>query len=129
MPQKNSSSEPVRPSLFNLIPDDFAATTKKRMDEFAAAQAELFDQYRDASRHWLDRIQVEANMASEFATKLGAARSIPEAMTACQGWTGRRFEMMAEDTQRLLGDTQKIMQAGARLIVDGWQSKNSGVST
>ena len=68
-------------------------------------------------------------MASEFATKLTAARSIPEAMTACQEWGGRRLEMMAEDAQQILSDMQKFTQASVRLIADGWQSGGTAAST
>lgn len=128
MAQKESR-EREKSSLFNPIPEDFAATAKQRMEQFASAQSELFDQCRDTSRHWLDRIQVEANVASEFAAKLTAARSIPEAMSACQEWGSRRLEMIADDTRHLLDDTQKFVQAGARLVANGWQSKDSGVST
>jgi len=71
-------------------------------------------------------MQSQAELASEFASKLTAARSIPDAMTACQDWTSRRFEMMAEDGQHLLADTQKFMEAGAHLFANGWLSKGGG---
>lgn len=129
MAQKETHREREKSPFFSLIPEDFAARMKTQTDELAKAQTELFDQCRDANRHWLDRIQTEANVASEFATKLTAARSIPEAMTAYQEWGSRRLAMMAEDTQQLLSDTQKFMQAGARLIADGWQSNGLGVGT
>jgi hypothetical protein len=71
------------------------------------------------SRQWFDRAQSEANLASEFAFKLTAARSLPEVMAAYQKWTSRRFEMMAEDGKHLLADTQKFMEVGVRLLSNG----------
>jgi hypothetical protein len=65
-------------------------------------------------------------LASEFAAKLTRARSIPEAMTACQEWTGRRFEMMAEDGKHAIADTQKFMKTGSRLLSNGWPSTRPG---
>jgi len=100
--------------LFNPIPGEFAAAGEKRIEGFVNAQTELYDRLQDTNRQWLDRVQTEANLASEFATKLTAARSIPDAMKACQDWTSRRIELMAEDVKHVLDDTQKFMQTGAR---------------
>jgi hypothetical protein len=44
-------------------------------------------------------VQAEATIASEFATKLSSARSIPEATTVYQEWAGRRMEMATEDAK------------------------------
>ncbi len=113
---------------FELTAVDFASTAKKRMEGFANAQAELFQNWQDTNREWLDRIQAESNLASEFASKLTASRSIPEAMTAHQDWIRRRFEMMAEDTKHLMDNAQKFIQAGAHVFANSWTSKGSGVS-
>ncbi len=130
MAQKESQSERTeKSSLPNLVPAEFAAMGKKRMEEFANAQTELLDKLQEANRQWIGRMQSEANLASEFAAKLTAARSIPEAMTACQEWTSRRFEMMAEDGKHLLADTQKFMETGARLLSNGWMSSRPGART
>jgi hypothetical protein len=58
-------------------------------------------------------------MASEFVTKLAAARSFPETATVCQEWTNRRIELLAQDGQRLFADTKKMMEAGARVLANG----------
>jgi hypothetical protein len=68
-------------------------------------------------------------LASEFATKLTATRSIPEAMAVCQEWTGRRFAMLAEDGKHLLVDTQDFMAAGARLLSNGSPLNGGGPGT
>ena len=97
MAQKQNDSERTGNStLFNLTSQDIAATVKKGMDEFATAQSELVAKLQESNRQWLDRFQAEATLTSELASKLTAARSIPDAMTACQEWGSRRFEMMAE---------------------------------
>lgn len=129
MAQQEARSTRYKSGLSNLTPEDFAATAQKRMQEFADAQTELVEQCQDANRHWLHHIEAEVNIASDFAIKLTAARSIPEAMTAYQEWGSRRLEMMAEDSRHFLDDAQKFMQAGVRLISNGWQSKGPGIST
>lgn len=104
-------------SLFNISPEDVAG-----------AQTELFDQIQEINRHWLDRIEAEVSLASELASKLTAARSIPDAMTAYQEWGSRRFEMMANDTKHFLDDTQKFVRVGAHFLASRWQPKHSGAT-
>jgi len=93
---------------------------KKNIEEFVNVQTELLNKLQEANRQWFDRAKSEADLASELASKLSAARSIPEAMAACQKWSTRRFEMMAEDGKHLMEDGQKLFEIGARLFSDGW---------
>jgi len=106
---------------FNFPPAEFAATAMKRFGEFTKAQTEQLSNFQETNRQWLERVQAEANLASELVSKLTAARSIPDAMSAYQEWGSRRLEMMAEDTKHLMDNTQKFMQTSARLIANGWQ--------
>jgi hypothetical protein len=78
------------------------------------------------NRQWFDRAQSEANLASELASKLTAARSIPDAMAAYQEWASQRFEMMAEDGKHLLADTQKLMEGATHLLPNGSLFKGGG---
>ena len=127
MAQKEPHTERIGKSLsINLIPTEFAEMGKKRIEEFVNMQTELLNELQETNRQWFDRAQSEANLASEFASKLTAARSIPEAMATCQEWTSRRFEMMAEDGKHLLADTQKFMEAVARVMPNGSLIKGGG---
>jgi hypothetical protein len=120
MSQKEPHAERTEKfSLSNQMPIEFAEMGKKRIEEFVNMQAQLLDEIQDTNRQWFDRVQLEAKLAAEFASKLTAARSIPETMAACQEWTSRRFEMMAEDGKHLLADTQKFMEVGTRLLSNG----------
>ena len=96
------------------------------LQEFADAKTKQLDKLKETNRLWLDRMQAEANLASEFASKLAAARSLPEAMVTCQDCGKRRVEMMAEDTKHLLDDTQTFIQIGAQLLTKTWQGKRLG---
>jgi len=117
--QKESHAEQAEKfSLFSLAPAQFTAMGRNYVEEFAKVQTELFDKLQDMNRQWLDRINSEANLVSQFASNVTSARSIPEAMTACQQWTSRRFEMMAEDGQHLFNDAQKLTETGSRLFSD-----------
>ncbi|MGB7100885.1 MAG: phasin family protein [Xanthobacteraceae bacterium] len=127
MAQKESHTERAeKSSLPNPMSTEFAEMGKKRIEEFVNMQTELLNEFQETNRQWFDRAQSEANLASEFVSKLTAARSIPEAMETCQEWTSRRFEMMAEDGKHLLADTQKFMEAATRLLPNGSLFKGGG---
>ena len=113
----------------SLMLPEMAAMGRKRIEEFAEMQTELLEKLQEANRNWFDHMQSEANLASEFWTKVTAARSIPEAATTCQEWASRRMEMAAEDSKRLLADGQKFMETGSRLWPKGWLSSGGGGSS
>jgi predicted phage tail protein len=103
----------------HLNTGELAALGKKRMSDLMRVQAELLDELQESNRHWLDRIQSEANLASEFASKLSAARSMPDAMAVSRDWATQYFAMLAEDGKHLADDTRKFVERGARLFSGG----------
>lgn len=115
--------------LPNLIPPEFAALGKQRLDALVAMQTELMKTLQEVNRNWFDRMQSEATLASEFAAKLSAARSIPETATVFQEWATKRMEMAAEDAKRLLADGQKFAETATRLWSTGGPSGEHGGST
>ena len=115
--------------LFNLAPEEFASLGKKQLEGFAHAQSELLEKFEESRRQWMDRMQSEATMASEFASKLTSVRSIPDAMTIYQDWAHRRLEMMEDDRKHVLAECQKLAETGARLWSTGWQAKSPTVSS
>lgn len=117
------------PSPPNVLFGNFSALSAKRVDECLSAQAALVKMFDAMNRQWLDRMQSEANLASDFAAKLRVARTFPDAMAICQEWTSRRLELMAEDGKHLLADAQKFIEAEGRLMSNGWPSVSGGSSS
>ncbi len=99
-----------------LVFPEMSEMSKKRIENFVDAQRELLNRLQETNRQWLDRMQSEAKVASDFANKMMGARSIPDAMTACQEWANRQLEMTAEDAKRLFADGQKFIEASTRLL-------------
>ena len=99
------------------------------MEEFAKAQSDLLSAMLDANRRWFDRMQSEAKLASDFTRNVTSCRSIPDAVAACQEWTGRRLEMMADDSKHLLTDSRKVMERSARFLSDGLFAAGRGETT
>jgi hypothetical protein len=130
MPQTESkATKAEQSSPHTLTPPDFVAMGKRRIDELIDIQTELLETLQEANRTWFDRLQTEATLTSEFATKLTGARSIPETATALQEWTSRCLEMAADDAKHLLADTQKFVGTGARVWSSGGLSIGHGGST
>jgi hypothetical protein len=73
-------------------------------------QKELLETYQQASRSWLDRMRLEAELWSRLATKLTMSRSVPEAMDAYQRCVAEQMQMSLEDGKRLFDECQKITQ-------------------
>jgi hypothetical protein len=103
-----------------LSPTETAAIGRRRIKQVVDAQTELFEMLEKTSRQWLDRVESEVRVASELSSRLTAARSISDAMTACHEWTSRRIEMMAEDGKHLLDDTRALTEAAARSFSHSW---------
>ena len=130
MAQKESYSERTEKSMLpNLMSAEFAAVGKKRIEEFGKAQTEFVDKLRETNRQWFERMQSEATLASEFAARLTAARSIPEVATAYQEWANRQMEMAAEDAKRVFADSQKLVEAGVHFLSNGWLSNGKASGT
>jgi hypothetical protein len=94
----------------------------KRFEELAEVQSDLLEEIREANQNWLDRIQLEATLTSEFSSKLIASHSIADTTTACQEWAKRRMELFTEDGQRLMTNSQKFMEKAVQLLSNGWLS-------
>jgi hypothetical protein len=121
MNQKEVPARAERPSSLNPAPT-MAAMGKKHFDELAKIQSDLLEEIREANQNWLDRMQSEATLASEFSSKLTASHSIADTTTACQEWAKRRMELFNEDGQRLMNNSQKFMEKAAQFLSDGWLS-------
>ena len=53
---------------------------QKRFEAFHPDPVELGKKVTEINRYWADRGQSEAGLASEFASKLAAAHSVPDAI-------------------------------------------------
>jgi hypothetical protein len=106
---------------FSFDTSEFAALGKKRIEAFVNAQAELLEEIQETNRHWMDRFQSEANLASEYASKLSSVRSIPDAVAVSRDWATQYFQRLAEDGKHLADDTRRFMETGARMFSNGFE--------
>src|SRR5215470_12218001 len=120
MAQTEAGSKAMEnPSLSHLTPIGLAAMGEKGMEEFAKAQAVLFGTLQETHQRWLDRMQSEARLASEFTRRVTNARSVPDAVAACREWTSQQLEMMADDSKHFLAGSRKVVETSARFLSVG----------
>jgi hypothetical protein len=104
---------------FAQAESQFSDMGRQRVEEFVNMQKNLLDRFQETHDHWCDRAQKETSLASEFASKLTASRSIPEAVAAYQEWTGQHFDLMAKDGMHLFDDAQKFVDTCTRFMSNG----------
>jgi Phasin protein len=118
----NQKQAPARAEKPSSLAPAMPAMGKRRFEELAKIQADLLEEIREANQNWLDRMQSEATLASEFSSKLTASHSIVDTTAACQEWAKRRMELFTEDGQRLMTNSQKFMEKATRSLSNGWLS-------
>jgi len=124
--QRTSSKPamPGMPNMPNMNLTDFAETGRKQLEAMLEMQKKFFDP-EEMSREWAARAKVEADLATEFAEKLSAAKSMPEVAGACQDWMNRRMQLFTEDSRRLFADGQKFMSATTQMLSGGFKGVGS----
>jgi hypothetical protein len=120
--QKEAPARAEKLSSLSPAPPAIATMAKKRFEELAEIQSDLLEEIREASRNWLDRMQSEATLASDFSSKLTVSHSIADTTTAYQEWAKRRMELFTEDGQRLMANSQKFMEKATQFLSNGWLS-------
>src|SRR5262245_23153888 len=98
---------------------EFAKVGEKQAEAMTAMQQELADVCEQISRGWMARLKAEGDLWQALATKMSAARSVPDAIAIYQECAAQRMQMAAEDGRRLFEDSQKIMSTMARSMTPG----------
>ncbi|MGZ9116225.1 MAG: hypothetical protein ACXW3V_04700 [Methylocystis sp.] len=93
---------------------EVAAEGRRRLEDFSEARTEIWDCLQDANRVLMERMQQEATLTADLASKLTASRSFSETASVLQNWTSKHIEMTTEDTRRLFSDAQQMLSASTR---------------
>ena len=130
MAQKESFTEKTAtPNAAAQVLSEYGAVGKKTIEELGQLQSELFEIIKQSNQHWLDRTQTEAALASDLATKLTAARTIPDSTAACQEWAGRRIALATKDAEYVAAESRRLFETAARLFSNGLLSNGRIGST
>ncbi|MFL6975690.1 MAG: phasin family protein [Xanthobacteraceae bacterium] len=74
----------AKPTLPSADPAEFAETGKKQVEAMIKLHKELIAAIEQVNGEWAARLKAETDLATEFAGKLTAAKTIPETATICQ---------------------------------------------
>lgn len=94
----------------------FADAGRHSIDAMVGMQKGFLDVFEVLNKQWVSGVNAEAALASEFLTKLAAAKSIPDAAMACQGCANRQMQILAENGRQLMAAGEKMVP---RLFGDG----------
>jgi len=99
---------------------DLVKMGEAQTEAMLALQKELADTCEKISRSWVARAKSEADLWSELATKVSAARSPPDALEAYQQSMTQRMQMAMDDGRQLVDGGQRIMGVITRAMSSGW---------
>jgi Phasin protein len=78
----------------------FANLGQQTFDKIMALQKGYLETMQEINQQWATSMNAEATLASEFFAKLTAAKSIPDAVSACQECGSRQMEILADQNRR-----------------------------
>ncbi len=117
---QTESTGPFNGRGAELFPPELAQAGQKGVEEMISLQTELFNYLQDVNRGFVNHVQSELALTSEYVSKLSRARSLPQTAATCQEWANRRIELMAEDGRRFLADTEKFLERNAHSLANGF---------
>jgi Phasin protein len=98
---------------------EFMKLAKDRSEALLEMQKEVLSICEQANRFWLEHINREADLSSQLAAKITAAKSMPEVATAYQEWAGEHVKQLASDGESLVANVQRLAGLSMRILGDG----------
>ena len=95
-------------------------TEKKFGDATRQAQDEFARTFEEMSRAVMSRATAEIELGVKLTQRLGAARSLPDVMSAYQEWLSEEMNARSEDAHQFMTNSQKFIAASTRLFSNGW---------
>jgi hypothetical protein len=86
----------------------FADLGRETFARLMALQKGFLETVQEMNQQWAASMNAEGALASELFAKLTAAKSIPDAASACQQWGSRQMEILAEQNRRVMATSERI---------------------
>jgi hypothetical protein len=86
------------------------------IDSMIDMQKQVLEYAVELNQAWTTRAQAESKLATDFASKLASARSIPDAVSLWQECLQRQMQLNAEDAMRLMDQNQRLMRVGTEIF-------------
>lgn len=89
------------------------------IDSMIDVQRQILEYAAELNQAWATRAKTESELATTLASKLAAARSVPDAAAAWQECFQQQMQLNAEDARRLMEQNQRFMRVGADIFTNG----------
>jgi len=96
-----------------------AETEKKIGDATRQVQDEFAKTIEEMSRAVMSRATAEIELGVKLTQRLGAARSLPDVMSAYQEWLSEAMNARSEDARQFMTNSQKFITASTQLFSNG----------
>lgn len=113
-----ATKEAMNPSK-SSAPADVINWGQHQREAALNLQKVILESCEQASGAWIDRMQSEISLWSDFATKLSSTKSIPEAFETCTKCASQRMQMAADDGRKLVEDAQQMTQKVVQSLGNG----------
>jgi Phasin protein len=115
-------NEKIRSDHPNHPRAHFAETGQKIGHATLQAQNEFFKALEQIGREVASYAAAEAEAGLQLTKKLAAAHSVPDAFAVYQEWLGEELGTRAENTRRLMADSQKFIETSTQRFSNGWSN-------
>ena len=96
------------------------AEAEKRTDDAThQAQDEFARTFEEMSRAVMSRATTEMELGVKLTQRLGAARSLPDVVSAYQEWLSEEMNARSEDARQFMSNSQKFITASTRFFSNG----------
>jgi hypothetical protein len=99
-----------------LSPSELVDVAKNKIEAVMEVQKEMMQTLGGINHDLFIRAKKEAELASEFVTKLAGAWSVPDATTTYHEWATKEMDLLSADGQQMFEHGEKIMRASWRLF-------------
>ena len=97
----------------------FSELGQQQLGALLSMQQQFFDAAQDMNRAWTARTESEASIVSRLFTKLAAARTLPDAVSAYQECMGQQLDLLTKESRRIYEESGKLMSKSAHLFSNG----------
>jgi len=119
MPTEKSSQDDFTKAS-KTVRKQIAETEKKVGDATRQVEEEFLKTIEEMNRAVMSRATAELELGLKLSQKLTAARSLPDAMAACQEWLSEEMNARSDDARRFMTNSQKFMTTSTRLFSSSW---------
>src|SRR5690606_34112218 len=89
---------------------------RRQLEAFSETLKQFWDAAGEIGQVWLDQVESELALTSEFFGRFSSVRSAPDAAAVYQEFTTRHLQIVSDSNRRLFKDGESLLRANTRLF-------------